>query len=305
MNCNLLKNLRILIIPLEHSQKEDILYDILPHITKNCDNLIIYWESINRDDRTGGTEGSFKKMGLEDNKLLALFEFLLFIIVSRDNRLHEDIYKGTGVKSKKHADVQIYQKASNLAKGSQAVVNLRDHLNSSKGFKTSKSFGVDLYKEVNDYDADELIKERNNFDALNIFEEKLYHIYNLLIKSLQNNSEYNYIDYKLINKYLGEVSDDNNFFDSRAAATYLKEYAKYIRDVSNTNYILNNFSKLNISNAICCIGSAHSEDLRELLVSHDKSVEVNIVNIMDKIENRQSENEIQKMISKELNKFFI
>ncbi len=191
MNCETekTKTLKVLVVPLEHSNLEENFQNVFPKVVSDCNNLAIYWESLSRYSNNFDT--SFKNLGLEDSKLLALFELVLFIIVSRDDRLHEYLYQGTGVQSNEYPDVTIYQKASNIAKGSQAVINLRDYLNSFLSSKTEISVFAsgnnnnlkedDLNKLVRQYDIDQLVEDRNDLNKLNDYSEELLNIYKLLV----------------------------------------------------------------------------------------------------------------------------
>lgn len=292
MNCNHIGDLRVILVPLEHSEKEDLFHELFIEVISYCDNLSIYWETLKRYKNLNS---NIKKLGLEDSKLVSLFELILFKLVLQDNRLHEEIYKGTGVKSDKHKGVKIYQKASNIAKGSQAVVNLREYFNNRIKDKLSK--------EINEFDIEELIREMNNFKLLKKFEDKLLKIYDLLIESLINDSSYSFIDFNIINYHLNKISINNNYFDNLSSASYLKEYTKLIRDISNAIYVIDQSKQLKITNVICCIGSAHTEDLREELIK--RGAKVNIIKLMDSIDEESTDEENKKEIKKVIEAYFI
>ena len=93
-----------------------------------------------------------------------------------------------------------------------------------------------------------MIKERNNFEKL-----KLLEIYSLLTNSLIKDKNYLYIDDDLINFHLNKISMNYNYSYSLSSAGILKEYLKYVRDISNSIYIMSNSKKINITNIICCV----------------------------------------------------
>ena len=71
-----------------------------------------------------------------------------------------------------------------------------------------------------------MIKERNNFEKLKLFERKLLEIYSLLTNSLIKDKNYLYIDDDLINFHLNKISMNYNYSDSLSSAGVLKEYLK-------------------------------------------------------------------------------
>lgn len=285
---------RIVIIPLDHSKKEDILFLEIPKIFEDCDNLNIYWEAINRYENTHNS----KKLGLEDNKLLSFFEIILFIIVNKDPRLHEDVYEGTGIKDDYFKNVSISQNASNAARGTQAVLNLRDLykiLSNCQEFKED----CNLKEYLETFNIDKLINQRNNDKYLDHYNNKLVHLYYILLTNLKSDNEYNYIDFDFIKIRLNDISDNFSFFDSRFNATDLKEYIKDIRDISNSIYIINNMIKYKVSNSICCIGGAHVESIRKYLIKYDSKV--NVVDVLSDIKSNMIKSEIYKIIKDKLN----
>ena len=290
MNCYSIDNPRALIIPLEHTPTEDLFHKNFSTVISNCDNLIVYWEAINRYEDRG-----LKESGLEDQKLLALFEIVLFIIVTKDHRLHEAVYKGTGVKDNKFKGVTILQRASNVAKGTQAVINLREYFN-----HIHSSNSLELEEALKDFDIDLLIRERNNMLILKQFEDKLYKIYNLLLTILLR--EYPSMDFGEIVHRLNNINWQNKYFDNEYNAKYIKDYIKYIRDVSNANYIYNHSIELRKSNIICCVGSAHTSDLKKELTK--KGIIVNEVDILDHIHEDMNDSQIKSIIDKYLKKYF-
>ena len=297
MYCNKKENLRVLIIPVKHSLKEDKFEVEIYQFVESCNNLMVFWESIHRSQNNSFLSGKRydkNKIGLEDPKLLALFEIVLFIIVDRDESLHEKIYTGTGTLAHfSHADSNlesIYQKASNIAKGTQSIINLRDYFNG----EYTKNDEKDLFEAVYNYDIEQLIEDREDLEKLDFYINKLYDIYNLLIKSLELQN-YNYIDYDYIHESLINVNLKSSLI--------LKEYLKYVRDISNSIYIVETMQRLNISNSICCVGDAHTEDISKELIK--RNVEVNISNIFDRLSDNFTNEKISKIIKEELNKFLI
>lgn len=282
MKCSKFTNLekRIILIPLDHSEREDLLIENLPELFDYCDNLNIYWESISRYDEIE----SNKKIGLEDSKLLSLFEIILFVISNQDPRIHSIIYEGTGTKSKDtSSEKTISQQASNAAKGSQAVINLKS---------IYSQLDPDLKMSIDAIDIDELIDQRNNNQYIEEYNLKLFQVYLDLMNSLKDQG---YIDFNFITESLNRVSNEESLFDSTFYATNLKEYLKGIRDVSNSIYIEESMDSSKISNAICCIGGAHIEELRLNLV--DLGIKVNVVSL--------SEYKNKDQIKAELLKFFL
>lgn len=259
-------NLRIIIIPVNHNIKEDLIEHILPEIISN--NIAIYWE-----DRLRNDNKFIKELGLEDSLLLAIFELVLFMIVHKDERLYEYVYDGVGSPSTSTQEKNISIEARNAARGSEA-----------------------LYKLNIKFNIDELIENRNNIKYISLYNEKLIALYNSTLEYLE------YKDQLRIKELMAKVSNSFNLFDSKANAMYIKEYVKRIRDLSNAKYILEVSDKLNITHALCCVGGAHREDLRTYLF--ESNVLVDILPIEDKINKNMPLKEIKKIISNEIKNFF-
>lgn len=276
-------NFRILIVPLNHDDKEEHLFDILLEIFQHPDSLKkhntnIYWEFIPRFQNNNKLINN-RKLGIEDNILLALFEMILYMIVQKDKRLRDVIYEGVGNKEPdddKYKNITILEKASNVAKASQAIINLR------KGFDVNQINGYKLMNHLEQFDLDDLIDYRNDINFLNDYGNKLNILFDIIINIIKQNNNYNFIDLNFINYCLDMISPSIPLFDSRFYATDLKEYIKLIRDVSNSLYIYKHMKESQVYNAICCVGSAHADKLRELFIKID--VKSNIIRITDDIE---------------------
>lgn len=272
---------RVLLIPSTHNEKEKDLLEVLPQIFEECDNIKIYWESLIRYEKNDGTLDP-KKSGIEDSKLLALFELILFVIVEKDSRLREDIYEGIGSvepDDDKYDGVNISQKASNAARGSQAIINLRAWYSD---ILDGRYVDPDIEDYLTMFNLEELIDNRNNDDYLDKYTYNLLTLYDILLDNLERDGDYYFIDFKFIKGTLNKIHPNTPFFDSRFYATDLKEYAKLIRDISNAMYISSDINKYNISNAICCIGSAHLDTLREYIIK--EGIKVNIVKVLNKLD---------------------
>ena len=137
--------MKILIVPLEHSNIEDKFHELLLESFKDNTDLLIYWEANSRNENFNHID-----LGLEDVKLLSLFELILFIVVSKDIRLYNDLYEGIGVKTNEFDNIKLSEKVRNIAKGSQAIVNLR---------KTDEI-------DTKHFDIEELILKRNDGDII-------------------------------------------------------------------------------------------------------------------------------------------
>jgi len=278
--------MKIILIPLGHDKKEKLLDEILPEVLPECR---IYWESINRYESKGKS-----KLGLEDSKLLALFEIILFVIAHQDFRLYKDIYEGTGTKDNfKFAGVNISRLASNAAKGSQAVINLKEF------YKSQPEIRDNLRDFLKIFDIQELIEHRNDNEYLHRYNSRLLELYDKLMMNLRLNSEYDFINYQYISNTLLNISDSTSFFTSRFNATDLKEYSRTIRDLSNCHYLQNNSSS---GIQLCCIGGAHIEDLRKCLVN--SGIQVNIVPLLDYFDEKSSKLAIYYKISSVLERYF-
>jgi hypothetical protein len=228
-------NLRIIIIPVNHDIKEDLIEHILPEIITS--NIAIYWE-----DRLRNDNKFIGELGLEDALLLAVFELVLFMIVYKDERLYNYVYNGVGpIKNDEILSIE----ARNAARGSEA-----------------------LYKLNIKFNIDELIENRNNTDYISLYNEKLKNLYNHTLEFLE------YKNQLRIKELMAKVSKNFNLFDSKANAMYIKEYVKKLRDLSNAKYILEVSNKLNITHALCCVGGAHREDLRTYLFESDVLVDI-------------------------------
>ena len=275
--------MRIILIPLEHNEKEELLEDLLPQLLESeyaHRRINVYWESINRYEIR-----SSLKLGLEDSKLLALFEIILFMIVYQDSRLYRDIYKGTGTKgiNGKLSNISISELASNAAKGTQAVINLRilyDEILPKRGvINSSEEFN--LIQVLKQFNIKELVINKDNDDYLLDYNFKLIQVYEELLRVLESDDKYNFIDFELIKNHLSEVTIHNSLFDSRFYATDLKEYIKVIRDYSSSTYITDDMKLTQTEYGICCIGSAHVEDLRRCLVKY--GFKVNVISLLDEV----------------------
>jgi hypothetical protein len=284
-------NTRIFLVPLEHNKKEEKLEELLPEVFSNefkSHRINIYWESIDNSKNSDNL-----RLRVEDSKLLALFEIILFIIVNRDPRLYHDIYEGTGTVSTEFKDVHISQLARNAAKGSQAVINLNflfDEIRRNeakpgvihkKNLSEAKSEDKSLRLYLKQFNIDELITMRNNDEYLNDYNNKLYKLYYHLLNNLESDNKYKFIDFTKIEDSLYLISKNNNLFDSRFYATDLKEYIKSIRDISDSINISENAIMNNLDYAICCIGSAHVENLRKYLII--RGFKVNIIHFLESL----------------------
>ncbi len=266
--------MKIILIPLEHDGRELRLEKILPQVVDN--NIPIYWESIGRSN-----SGARHRRGLEDSKLIALFELTLFIIVDQDYRLHRDIYEGTGIKDGRYSNVKISQLASNAAKGSQAVINLRE--SNLKGLTVK-------------FNIDELVINRNNNKYLREYNIKLNKLFDQLISRLSQDRNYNFVDFFYITSKLDRIRTTDNFSESRYNGLELKEYLKSVRDVSDCLYLIN--ESKNSELLFCCIGNVHIEGLRRCLTSHD--VDVIVLELLELFDNFDSDKIIKEKISDEL-----
>lgn len=227
-------NLRIIIIPVNHNIKEELIEKILPEISNN---IAIYWE-----DRLRNDNKFIKELGLEDALLLSVFELVLFMIVYKDERLYDYVYDGVGpIKNDEILSIE----ARNAARGSEA-----------------------LYKLNIKFNIDELIENRNNHGYITVYNERLISLYNNTLDYLE------YKDQLRIKELMARVSNNFNLFDSKANAMYIKEYVKKLRDLSNAKYILEVSNKLNITHALCCVGGAHREDLRTYLFEENVLVDI-------------------------------
>ena len=50
MNCKVYSDTKIILVPLEDTEKEDLFYDIFLNIVFYCYNLCIYWEALDREN---------------------------------------------------------------------------------------------------------------------------------------------------------------------------------------------------------------------------------------------------------------
>jgi len=283
--------IRIIILPLQHDEHEDDIYNILPTMIHECDNIAIYLEAINRSKNNEYTD--IKQLGLEDPKLLALFEICLFQIVYNDFRLYDVIYKGIGVQippDDKLSRVTISRDASSAAKGSQAILNLRD---------SGTTLDQRLDELLKEYDIDKLVERHNDHEYILNYNKRLTYLYYTLIEVLSLNKKYSeYIDFNFISHTINNISDDIDLFDSLSYGVNIKEYLKSIRDQSNCRYIIEHLKSIEVQNAIVEIGGAHAENLRFYL--SQMGIKVIIVDLLNGTSNDNLEDEIYDEIFKYL-----
>ena len=208
---------RLILIPLSHDRRESQLDRVLPDLFRSHRYLNIYWEDINR-----GIHESSKEIGLEDAKLLALFELTIFMVAYEDPRLHDVIYEGMGTKLENAtlSKVDISRKASLVARGVQAVVNLNTYF----GAITADRKDSDILRMLGKFDIDELVEQRNNDRFLDEYINKLQDLYEVLINSLKQDREYSFVNFDFILNAISKINRGVSFFDSRYLGTNLKEY---------------------------------------------------------------------------------
>jgi hypothetical protein len=288
MDCGNLGDPKALLIPLRHGRLEAEFHDVFPQVVNYCKNLAIFWEATSRYD----PNKSRLDLGLEDNLLLAYFEIILFTVVCRDNRLHEKIYEGTGENTSQFKGLSILQMASNIARGAQAIVNLREYF-SFVDYKESN-----LKTLVYNFDIDQLILDRNEPIKLLGYQEQLHQINFQLTRYLMESPHYRFINFRLIAGLLQEILPNGDFNNNLKCGKYLKEYLKYMRDISNSIYTIQKTKELNISNFMCCVGSAHITDLKSELIKRD--VMVTVSNFFDDLKGKILNVELNKIIKRYL-----